>query len=82
MRSERLSRRKVLRTFFPPCGSNQSTCYVLEGKQLVSKRAAPCKNMHCKKNPVDFAVKFWQLAASAFTVNFTGACRTFAGITS
>ena len=29
--------------------------------------------VHCKKNPVDFTVKCWQLAVSAFTVNFTGA---------
>ena len=33
------------------------------------------------KTPVDFTVQYWQLAISAFTVNFTGAFRTFAGIT-
>ena len=36
----------------------------------------------CKKNPEDFVVKYRQLAVWTFTVNFTGACRMFAGITS
>ena len=37
------------------------------------------KRQHCKKSPVDFTVKYWQVVASAFTVNFTGACRLYTG---
>ena len=35
-----------------------------------------------KKKSVDFTVKYRQLAVSAFTVKFTGDCRTSVGITS
>ena len=33
------------------------------------------------KNAIDFTIKYKQLAARAFNVNFTDACRLFTGIT-
>ena len=36
--------------------------------------------VHC--NPIDFRVQYRQLAASAFAINITGACKKLAGITS
>ena len=48
---------------------------VLYGETRIVK-----KKKKKKKNPVDFMIKYWQLATSAFTVNFMGTSRLFTDI--